>query len=381
MRALPQQPALPRNPFQRRVALVNRYGRSFIGARRNGMLPPERSHLSVGSKLFNPILHSDDFVQEVAQEWQALQTKGHSSPLNVLITGRRGEGKTVTLTFMLEWWAARLAEIEFAPGIHQRVITNYHVEGVANAGPLARVAPTADIAGGVEVSRSDETDEEWEAQLEEVLPCHIDNPMRMAKEWPEWGYNSKLGIDEVADITNHLRAGGTEARQMSGFMRQQRHMGIEMYAATQFIHQIPKSTVALQFDLFVRLNSNFKRPGEEGFYWDPEKKAHGIVVMRFYDFFSNIWNCEKKYNGRYLDWTMPCDWETEITGISSMFGRYDTTQIVPPSWVDKAQKARMLAGHAAYQERVERAFIARRQGIQDRQIAFTTEDREEARNG
>lgn len=370
MRALPQQPKLPRNPLLRRVAMKERYGRSFIGARKNAMKPAERSYLSIGSKLFNPMLHSDDFVQEAAQEWQALVPKPNSAPLNTLITGRRGEGKTLTLTYMMEWWAANLAKIELAPGIHQRVITNYHVDGVAEAGPLALVPPIADIGEGVEVSRGEhETDEEWAAQMEPVMPCNVENPMIIAKSWPVWCYDSKLGIDEVADLVNHLRAGGTEARLMSGFMRQQRHFGIEMTAATQFIHQIPKSTVALQFDLFVRLRSNLKRPGQEGFYWDAEKKAYGIVVMRFYDFFSNVWNCDRKYQGRHLDWSMPCDWETEITGISSMFGRYDTTQIVPPSWAKPEQKAKMMAGQAEYKARLAQAYSNRARGIE-----FTQEE-------
>ena len=346
---------LPHDPAQRFNAMSETYGRLMHGAR-SSPNKPMFSEMSLHDMpimeqfhAFNPYVHDDPLVHEAREEALRLQRQEPSplpvpDPLNVLITGRKGTGKTLVVTGMGAWWDLKTAyrnEV-IKPERPQRVMSNYTIKPVQDRGWLAIDVPVY-------------LDGEITREVENIAACDPDHPIIVAKFRPDWARDTFFLIDEIADVTSNLRATAAETRLFGEDLRQHRKQGREYIAATQFIHQMSRGQVAIQFDLLVRLRVNPLIKKHQKLYGidEPIPDWMDYVIMDYFDFFSNVVDREKKYRSG-IDWTMGADWRKRLWGITKAYPLYDTDNIIPPIWATPEQKERMKMGGIRYKQRLER---------------------------
>ena len=160
--------------------------------------------------------------------------------------------------------------------------------------------------------------------------------MEIAKYRPHWAYGNHIGIDEIADLANNLRAGAAESRVLGAWLRQIRKMRMEGVFATQFVKQIPAGTLGTQIPLFVRLDT--KR--------DAKGKPYETTAM-FYDYAGIYFprSAEKYKKGMDFQLHIP-DWIRVLPNIDKVLDCYETEQMVAPEWESEQTKNRIYAEQA-----------------------------------
>ena len=290
-------------------------------------------------------------------------------PMHMLLSGRLGTGKTATLTWwMLYWmfWHRKQGWID-EHGIrqqYQRVLTNYDVyplleEKIGSIGEdkvsdpntpdEENIKPIALPKGVVGISPKRVPDEK--GRMFEVggvgewrKACSSAHPMEIAKYRPHWAYGNHIGIDEIADLANNLRAGAAESRVLGAWLRQIRKMRMEGCFATQFVKQIPAGTLGTQIPLFVRLDT----------LRDAQGKPYETTAM-FYDYAGIYYPRSAEKYKKGMDFQLhPPDWVRVLPNIDKVLGCYETEQMVAPEWETQQTKDRIYAEQ-------ERALSRRKQ--------------------
>ena len=245
-------------------------------------------------------------------------------PVNFLLTGTRGTGKSLATSAIGKVYADKFEKRRHLKpdGQRQRVLSNYWHRSADNAGPVAfKRIPVQNPATG----RMDlET-------LEPVPPCHIDHPVTIPAERPQWSNNAIVLIDEFADYASNLRATAREARDFGAWGRQMRKQGTEIFCNTQFLNQIPGGTVGVQMDIFGRLD--YDRSADE-------------ITVQCYDWYGQFYAESGQQNQKHgMDFVSKrYDWAFTICGISKLFNpkEYDTNQVIPAVWLPEDERKRIL---------------------------------------
>ena len=371
--------ALPQNPFQRRLEMMSRYGRTFIGARERPNKPyydtfDTRLHQIepiTGQRKsgLHPFLPTEPLVQEAAAEANYLHAQDFMDPINVLISGRKGTFKSVVTGWLETWFCRAFGATTIDGERQQRVLSNYYVKEVQEAGPIAEEQKyefdpqtgefRPQYSGG-------------EPMMTSVNPCDIEHPAKIAKLRPIWGYDTLIGIDELSSHVSTMRATGREVRMFNQFLSQQRKSSQEIISNTQFIHLIPPSSIACYFDLFVRLKAY---PD----YFDKDGNR-GLVLIKWYDFFSNQLDREWKYRDGKLNWFAPPDWIRAVKGVLNFAPQINTRQIIPPTSATPAERAAILAAQERYFEWITPSGMPQHPTEDDMADARTMREAEDIRD-
>ena len=304
----------------------NRYGRLMLGARshpRGGAnyawdlrdLPRSTTFTT------NPMLPDDEYLHEARAEEAKFGMMERPDPLNYILLGRRGTGKTLLLSIIGDIFTRVFASTTIDGTRQQRTMSNFWIRTVQDQGEIAWEYQTHEI----ELNKKTEIVEDRGLPQVRVMPCDPEHSVRIPARRPKWAYDNMFLIDEIADIVSNLRPNAKESRTLGEFLRQQRKYGMEICAATQFIWQVSKGTAAVQFDIFTKLRY--------------DRKAQ-TIKMSCYDFWSNKLDRMWKYTSG-LDWSQPPDWERTIHNVDQAFGMYNTDQIIPPVWSSNMERARM----------------------------------------
>ncbi len=273
--------------------------------------------MSPGTNWFNPQPDSD--VPEILTP----QRQRNYNPTNMLLYGRRGQGKTLTLTAILKmfhdaFWDPRLGKMAGK----RRVASNYWVKFAQEAGPLGYEQgyielPNGDVGYG----------------KIPIDPCDPELPNRLVN-FPPWAAHRLIAIDEIADVLNSGMANSRLVRDWSSVFRQQRKLRTEFIMATQFPQQVARNAVVTQVDLMVLVKPHF-------FSWSAD-----LLIFDIHGSLTGNWGKHQYLPPREID----ADWERGIENLHLVKDEYNTYEMVPPSW-SKSREAitkRQYAGRASW---------------------------------
>ena len=286
----------------------------------------------------------DDMV--LLPEWKPT---GKVDPLFWLFAARRGKGKTLDQTGIGKYASQHFRKFrlierpqgsghwELDPSATdtdehgfplwtqaQRVLANYRITFLMEEGPVARTLPMAvDENTGELVPVGDTPSFVW--------PCDSNLPGMLLETWPDYAYRTFILFDELAELTNHLRAGGRESQDLASLLRMIRKMEIQFMASTQRFGMLPTDTL-WQVDVFMAPMHLDLSPG------NPD---NGSCLLYFYDWGGNFID-ERTHALKYHDRKIPLgknpDWVRKMTNLKSLFGTYETKQPVAPEWYEPQRR-------------------------------------------
>ena len=191
-----------------------------------------------------------------------------------ILFGRRGAGKTLSLTTLLYIMKKRF-EME---GSDRKIFTNY-----------------------------------WTSFSDHSHPYLVDQ----LQEFPPWGENAIIGIDEIADILPSARAMSNYTVLTQGFFRQIRKRGCEIFAATQFPQEIPRG-ILRQVDWFV----------------EAQLLLEGRAVRTYWHDWWGQWTGE--YKRRYFPPERDqMDYSFTLWGTDNIWGHYRTEEVIASVYSDE----------------------------------------------
>lgn len=246
----------------------------------------------------------------------SVPTQSRFAPVNLLLYGRKGCGKSLTTTaltkFMdlaFQWTAKKYGTLR------RRVISNYYLKFAVDAGPIAEEL--------LEV----EDPKTYERRVERVPvePCSDQIVDEMAT-FPPWGRHKLVGIDEAADIFSSLRATSRHVRDWGAVLRQQRKMHSEYIMNTQFPDQIAYGQVGRAIDLLCYM-TNLNLSQGDG--------SVDILVFDYHYQWTEAWG---KYGSR-LPEPWQYDWTVTVTGLLKAADDYNTDEYILPVWMDPGLRA------------------------------------------
>ena len=214
--------------------------------------------------------------------------------ITVMLIGRRGRGKTLTMTALAKYQQERFIRANAA----YRIISNYRLSF---------------LRAGVDI----------------YSPYVLSHAM----EYPAWLSDAFMVLDEIQTAIPSRRALAGTNVFMSTFLTQIRHRNTEIAFTTQFPQVIDYQTL-LQIDLFCEV--------------DILKRKRGIpdeLVLYVHDYWG-------QWSGNFgkRPWP-PYKWEADeqkrLTGMSVIAGMYSTEQIVAPTFgMDEDERDRLIAEEA-----------------------------------
>ena len=192
----------------------------------------------------------------------------------IMLTGRRGKGKTLGMTCMADFQGRRFKEKH----LPFQVASNYWME------PADRVHPKL---------------------------------LQALNEFPPWGRNLYICVDEAGALLSSRRSMMQMNVNFAQFVTQIRKRHCDLIMATQFPQWVD-ITALYQVDLFCEMEA----------FEGPHRTLHIHV---------NVWDWWGQWTGRTRKKPWPpqeqdVDWEFTIWNAHTMFSKYMTDQVQPPPW-------------------------------------------------
>ncbi len=215
--------------------------------------------------------------------------------------GRRGRGKTLTLV---------------ADGYHFKQA--YKARGLSN--PKLRNGEENKYAWKVAANFHNEHADITRPDLVERLI-----------EFPEWGWNMRIQIDEIAMYAHRRKWQLTSNLNLESFITQIRKRSIEPCGATQFPQRLDGDIVE-QIDLFIDCDIEPRGCGNPEHTFCAAQRVHdwwgqwtGNTKRKPWP--PNVWEYD------YFKWFHNC---------GMFFGSYVTEEIMAPIWLKEADKNRII---------------------------------------
>lgn len=206
-----------------------------------------------------------------------------ADPVNLMFTGIRGKGKTLSMTALAKFF------YDMANG-SLKVWSNYPI-----------------------------TFGEYHPNL----------PLEIC-DYPEWLRNGIILIDEIATFATALRSLSGQALEFSTFLQQVRKRHIHVWSATQFPWMVASYTNT-QINAFVM-------PELHDYYAIPDDDPRADTVwLSFFDWFGYYGD---PLNQRYAHWPPPMEESISAMGLegliaSGAYDLYDTENVVEPAWLKR----------------------------------------------
>ncbi len=208
-----------------------------------------------------------------------LPHKQHSAPITVIFMGRRGTGKSLSMTAVARYMqhAYRYARSPM------RVVANYQLTFATRTSPIL---------------------------VDEL------------NEFPTWGRNLLVCLDEIAAYFPGRRSLARSNVDFSTFLQQIRKRHIEIMMTTQFPQMIDNQML-MQLDLFIEVD--YHRRGCSQY----EGHRHCI------DLYCHDWWGQWTGNNTrkpFPPYRGDCDWVKTLHNVGGTFGLYNTEEVVAPIW-------------------------------------------------
>jgi hypothetical protein len=194
-------------------------------------------------------------------------------PLCVMMYGRRGAGKTATMTALGLWFQQQYEKT----GTRAYIAANYHVDFARYCSPYL---------------------------LDEL------------SEFPEWGKDAVVLVDEISAYAASERSTSRSTVDLGILLTQVRKRNIEMIFCTQFPQEISRR-VLRQVDLFIEVEQT------------ADHKQSFLYVHDYWGQFTNDISRKPWPPMRYES-----DWTLQMPNIDLIWNRYDTKEVVAPAWSD-----------------------------------------------
>lgn len=256
----------------------------------------------------------------IIEAWET-RVKNNSMPIVVLLTGRRGQGKTLSAV----WWAKMQMDRWKAHGIRRKVLSNIWIDFVEAQGPIAY-----------------DHDEK-----RDIMPCDPYLVDRLVNYYPKWAYDCLIILDEAQGYFSNRRSLTLINENFGQFLTQLRKRHCDIIMTTQFPQRIDTKAVLLQTDIFIICERFTSRreivKQENGRYGWGRYIPGGAVHTRHYYF--DFW-------GQWTGDFSRKEWPPQIgkedvypppaaLNLQRLFNRYTTDEIVAPIWA--AQRKSILA--------------------------------------
>ena len=218
-------------------------------------------------------------------------------PIVILLTGRRGSGKTLGLTAIMRYQQRR----NIAAGYPCRVLANYHVAFA---------------------DRSDAY------ILDELM------------NYPEWARNIILGIDEIGSCFPNRRSLASINLLFLQFVGQIRKRATEIAATTRFAVVVDQQH-AMEIDLFLRCHAFYVTDGSGHVKQDVMGRPIQGIDFDIWDYWGQ-WtdDVRRKYWPPNLE---PVDETRTIINVQTMWDCYSTDEVIVPMWLRDDQRRKILA--------------------------------------
>ena len=218
-------------------------------------------------------------------------------PIVLLLTGRRGAGKTLAETAILRYQQRRNRELNHLC----RVCTNYHVTFADKATPTI---------------------------LDELMT------------FPAWARNIELGIDEIGSCFPNRRALAGINVMFLQYVGQIRKRATEIIASTRFAIVVDVQH-AMEIDLFVRCRAFWITNQSGQVLKDESGRPRQGIDFDIWDYWGQ-WtdDVRRKYWPPNLE---PVDEMRTIYNTQTMWGCYSTDEVVAPLWLENEQRQKVLA--------------------------------------
>ncbi len=198
-------------------------------------------------------------------------------PLCVLWIGRRGEGKSLSMSATAQIQRKRY----IAANVNQQIFSNYWLD-------------FADL----------------------VTPYLVDELI----QFPPWGKNAFITLDEIGATFPSRRAMAGVSVNFATWMTQIRKRNCEIQFTTQF-PQVLDGQILLQVDLFIRCRAVRR-----------DRAGHVLsVLLECHDYWGQ-WtgNDARKPWPPRPEWA---DWYVRYDQLNNMWSHYNTDQVTPPYWI------------------------------------------------
>jgi hypothetical protein len=249
-------------------------GYNYFQRDHNALFAPERGVSMLPQPLV--IQQAEEILRTTFPE--DLRPSAHSSPIGMMFMGRRGAGKTLTMSAIANFM--RLSYIN--SNSPMRIVANYHVN---------------------------------------FATCYPDLVDQL-NEYPSWGRNLLACLDEIAAYFPGRRSLAGANVDFSTFLQQIRKRYIEIMMTTQFPQMLDQQLL-MQIDLFVDVE--YHRRGCIQF----QNHRH-CVDLYIHDWWGQ-WT-GNNYRKPFPPWRGEADWVKTIHNIGGTFKLYNSQEVVAPLW-------------------------------------------------
>lgn len=198
-------------------------------------------------------------------------------PLVVMLYGRRGAGKTATMTALGAWFQQHYLK----SGTLVHIAANYKVDFARYCSPYL---------------------------IDEL------------GDFPEWGQRLVVLIDEISAYTASERSTSRATLDIGVFLTQVRKRDVEIIFCTQFPQEISRR-VLRQVDIFIEVEQS-----------SDNKDSH-LFCHDYWGQWTGGWSRKP-----WPPTKEEADWEMDVYGVDAIWNRYDTKEVIAPVWSDQREQ-------------------------------------------
>jgi hypothetical protein len=198
-------------------------------------------------------------------------------PLVVMLYGRRGAGKTATMTALGAWFQQQYKK----SGTPVHIAANYKVDFARYCSPYL---------------------------IDEL------------GDFPEWGQRLVVLIDEISAYTASERSTSRATLDIGVFLTQVRKRDVEIIFCTQFPQEISRR-VLRQVDIFIEVEQS-----------GDNKNSH-LYCHDYWGQWTGGWSRKP-----WPPTKEEADWELDVHNVDRIWNRYDTKEVIAPVWSDQREQ-------------------------------------------
>ena len=198
-------------------------------------------------------------------------------PLVVMLYGRRGAGKTATMTALGAWFQQQYQK----SGTPVHIAANYKVDFARYCSPYL---------------------------IDEL------------GDFPEWGQRLVVLIDEISAYTASERSTSRATLDIGVFLTQVRKRDVEIIFCKQFPQDISRR-VLRQVDIFIEVEQS-----------GDNKNSH-LYCHDYWGQWTGGWSRKP-----WPPTKEEADWELDVHNVDRIWNRYDTKEVIAPVWSDQREQ-------------------------------------------